>query len=111
MNKSQWKNIALVAALAVVAPLAARAQSSWLHVQVQENGDKASKVHVNLPLAVAEAALAVVPDKITNKVTEKLSEKDISIADHQKALGRAQEFRRRRVRHGGRERPDGPRRA
>ncbi len=75
---------AALAALLAAAPLVAQAQSSWLHVQVNEGGDAGSKVHVNLPLALAEAALAVVPDKVMGKVTEKLSEKDVSIADVRK---------------------------
>ena len=84
MMQSKWRNVALAAVLVAAAPLAAQAQSSWLHVQVNEGGEKASKVQVNLPLAVAEAALAVMPDKVIGQVTEKLAEKEVSIADVRK---------------------------
>lgn len=39
---------------------------AWLHVRVEEPG-KSSKVRVNVPLTVVEAALEAAPDKIVNK--------------------------------------------
>ena len=49
-------------ALMVAAPL--WAQNPWIHVRVEDSGKKASKVHVNLPLSVVQAALEVAPEKI-----------------------------------------------
>jgi hypothetical protein len=42
------------------------AQTSWLHVRVEEPR-KQTKVAVNLPLAVVEAALRAAPEKIASK--------------------------------------------
>ena len=58
--------------------------ASWLHVEVNESGDKASKVNVNLPLSVAKAALEMAPKRFTDKAVEKLNEHDVSIADIRK---------------------------
>jgi hypothetical protein len=55
--------------------------SNWLHVEVNEGGEKASKVNVNLPLAVAKVALDMAPKQFTDKAVEKLNEHDVSIAD------------------------------
>lgn len=52
------------AALALVeAPAWAQGKTAWLHVRVEE-ARRESKVHVNLPLTVVEAALAMAPEKI-----------------------------------------------
>jgi hypothetical protein len=59
-------------------------EAGWIHVQVVESGDKAEKVSVNFPLALAEAALEVLPDKMTAKVTEKFQEHGIKLADLRK---------------------------
>ena len=58
--------------------------AAWIHVEVIESGDKAEKVNVNLPLALAEVALDVLPDKMTGKVTEKFQENGITLADLRK---------------------------
>ena len=44
---------------------------AWLHVRVDEHG-KSSKVRVNVPLAVVEAALEAAPSKIVDKGRIKL---------------------------------------
>ena len=73
----------LAACLSLSAPLCAQT-SSWLHVQVNDGGEKASTVNVNLPLSVAKAALGMVPRQFTDKAVEKLNEHDVSIADIRK---------------------------
>jgi hypothetical protein len=40
-------------------------RTAWLHVRVEEPG-KSSKVHVNLPLAVVEAALKAAPETLSS---------------------------------------------
>jgi hypothetical protein len=54
---------ALVALPAARASAQAQAGTPWLHVRVEE-ARKASKVHVNLPLSVVEAALKAAPEMI-----------------------------------------------
>jgi hypothetical protein len=51
-------------AFLVGGPLQAETSSPWIHVQVDEAGDDSSKVRVNLPLSVVQAALRLAPDKI-----------------------------------------------
>ena len=53
-------------ALMVSGPLQAQANNPWIHVQVDEAGDESSKVRVNLPLSVVQAALRLAPDKIVS---------------------------------------------
>jgi hypothetical protein len=75
---------ALALTFAGIAP-AVRAQGvPWIHVEVHESGDKAEKVNVNVPLALAEVALEVLPKKVTDKVTTKFQEHGISLADLRK---------------------------
>lgn len=55
---------------------------AWLHVRVDEHG-KASKVSVNLPLTVVEAALSAAPQKIVDQGKIKI---DLGKADHDLSL-------------------------
>lgn len=75
------------AALAACLTLAAPAWSqtaNWLHVEVNEGGERASKVNVNLPLSVAKVALEMAPKQFTDKAVEQLNRHDLSIADIRK---------------------------
>lgn len=65
MRKSVLSGICLLAVLALLPVADARAQTSgvWLHVRVEETL-KPSKVTVNLPLTVVEAALQSAPELI-----------------------------------------------
>ena len=74
---------ALAACLSLSAPMWAQT-ANWLHVEVNEGGEKASKVNVNLPLSVAKVALGMAPKQFTDKAVEKLNDHDISIADLRK---------------------------
>lgn len=60
----------------------AAGSTAWLHVRVDEHG-KSSKVSVNLPLAVVEAALSAAPQKIVDKGRIKI---DVGRADHDLSL-------------------------
>jgi hypothetical protein len=69
VRRTVWVVTGLVA-LAAVPALCLRAQAAapqapatWLHVRVAESKD-ASKVSLNLPLAVVEAALSAAPDTL-----------------------------------------------
>jgi hypothetical protein len=77
------RTAALAACLSLGAPLWAQT-ANWLHVQVNEGGEKASKVNVNLPLSVARVALEIAPKQFTDKAVEKLNDHDIKIADIRK---------------------------
>jgi hypothetical protein len=64
-------------------PLAAQ-QSPWIHVHVQDQGDKASKVQVNLPLSLVEAAAGLMPRDMGEHIRDgkiQLKNTDISVAD------------------------------
>ena len=77
--------IPAAAALALVPASVAWAQTPWLHVRVEEP-KKETKVHVNLPLTVVEAALSAAPEKfISNgKIHIHEGKHDLSIADMRK---------------------------
>jgi hypothetical protein len=77
----------LVVPLALALPAIAQepaAKMPWIHVEVAEQGEKASNVKVNLPLSVAETALAMAPDQIIKGGQIRLSNKSISVADLRK---------------------------
>jgi len=64
MKKSFVAGVGLAALVALPAAMAAaQAGTPWLHVRVEE-AKKASKVRVNLPLTVVEAALKSMPEMI-----------------------------------------------
>ena len=73
-----------VLALAFVAPFQAAAQSGspWLHIQVVESGDDSDEtVHVNVPLSLARVAVQLAPKKVTEKLSAKLEENEVSLDD------------------------------
>ena len=65
------KDLARIGTLAIAAGLgiaaartvAAQAAVPWLHIRVEETAHP-SKVHVNLPMPVVEAALKAAPDTV-----------------------------------------------
>ena len=61
MKKSFLAGVGLAALF--LAPAAAYAETPWIHVRVEEP-EKQSKVAVNLPLSVVEAALEAAPEMI-----------------------------------------------
>jgi hypothetical protein len=77
--------IPAAAALALVPATTAWAQNPWLHVRVEEPS-KETKVHVNLPLTVVEAALSAAPERIISegKIHIRDGKHDLSIADMRK---------------------------
>jgi hypothetical protein len=83
MTGRSMRTAALAACLTLSAPLWAQS-SSWLHVQANDGGEKASKVNVNLPLSVAKVALGMAPKQFTDRAVEKLNEHGVSIADIRK---------------------------
>jgi hypothetical protein len=65
-------------------PTGSTGAPAWLHIRVDEPG-KSSKVRVNVPLAVVEAALEAAPQRIVDKGRIKLDlgrdDHDISLAE------------------------------
>jgi hypothetical protein len=57
--------LALVVALVPVSGVRAEGKTAWIHVRVEEPG-KESKVSVNVPFPVAEAALALAPETVAS---------------------------------------------
>lgn len=57
--------------------------STWLHVRVEE-GHKASKVSVNLPMSVVEAALQMAPEAIAREGRFQIGHNGVSVADLRK---------------------------
>jgi len=85
MNKSVLAAVGL-AALVAAPTVAAAAETAtpWIHVRVEE-ADKASRVHVNLPLSVVEAVLEATPEIIESHGKVHLgSHHGMSVADIRK---------------------------
>lgn len=84
--------LALAAAVALTAGTLAAAVSfpasaleedgaAWLHVAVDEASPRGASVRVNLPLALVEAALALIPQAEARKVTIAFDGADVSLAE------------------------------
>jgi len=67
------------------APPRAAGNPAWLHVRVEEPG-KDTRVSVNLPMSVVEAALSAAPEKIVSdgKLHLGVNDKDLSVTDMRK---------------------------
>jgi hypothetical protein len=63
MRKSVLTGLGLAAVLLPAAVVSAQTSNAWLHIRVEE-AHKSSKVHVNLPMTVVEAALKATPQII-----------------------------------------------
>ncbi len=61
MKRTLWNT-----ALAIVLATPLMAQTPWVHVEVEDAGEKAAQVNVNLPLSVVRVALDVAPDEIVS---------------------------------------------
>jgi hypothetical protein len=81
--------LAGIAALMVAAPVRSEAPASraWVHVRVEEPS-RQSKVSVNLPVSVVEAALQAAPEKFMSKGQIHFGHRgknDLSVSDLRKA--------------------------
>jgi hypothetical protein len=81
------KTSVLAVAVLALAGVRGEAQSAspWLHIRVEE-ADRQSKVHVNLPLTVVEAALKAAPDTLSShgKIHLGPGGRNLSLADMRK---------------------------
>jgi len=68
------------------APTAAQGPSAWVHVRVEERANQ-SKVSVNLPVSVVEAALQAAPENVMAQGRIHLGHRgnDLSVADLRRA--------------------------
>ncbi len=61
------------------------AGSAWLHVRVEEEGRHPSKVSVNLPMSVVEAALSMAPETVVREGKFQIGRHEgVSVADLRK---------------------------
>ncbi len=59
--------------------------AAWIHIRVHELAEEGKNVSLNLPLAFAEAAAGIVPEKAMAKGLRKLQEKGVSLIDIRRA--------------------------
>jgi hypothetical protein len=81
--------LAGIAALVLAAPVRSEAPSAkaWVHVRVEE-ANRQSKVSVNLPVSVVDAALQAAPEEIMSNGhihLGKMGKRDLSVSDLRKA--------------------------
>jgi len=80
----KFRRATLAAAAAILltsAALFAQQARPWIHVEVTESGAKESKVRVNVPLALAEAALALSPVQKAIEENLDLDDMQLSVED------------------------------
>jgi hypothetical protein len=87
--KVKTLGLAGIAALVLATPVrsAAPAGKAWVHVRVEE-ANRQSKVSVNLPVTVVEAALQAAPEEFLSNGhihLGKMGNKDLSVSDLRKA--------------------------
>jgi hypothetical protein len=57
------------------------AQERWFHVRVTETGADPTRVAVNVPLSLIEAALKLVPEEVHKEIDLELNEVDFELED------------------------------
>ena len=80
-NRAFWPAFLVVGLLGFAASAAAQdaGPQPWLHVQVTAEDDGAENVAVNLPLAAAEALLALVPHRILSDGQLSFAGRDVPV--------------------------------
>ena len=63
----------------------AEQSDAWIHIRVHELNERGKNVSLNLPLAFAEAAAGIVPEKAMAKGLGKLQAKGVSLIDIRRA--------------------------
>ena len=56
-----------VLAFAALAAAQSTGSQAWVHIQVVEQGDRGTRVNVNLPLSIAQKALALAPSDVVGE--------------------------------------------
>ncbi|MHB8079504.1 MAG: hypothetical protein ACYDIE_09630 [Candidatus Krumholzibacteriia bacterium] len=77
--------VALLAPAAVLAEKTTEAQNGpFIHVEVREAGGEEGSVNLNLPLALAQAALAAMQENVDLKARAELGHGDLKVSDLRK---------------------------
>lgn len=69
------------AAILLLVAAGAGAQERWFHIHVVEGGDNAAEVTVNLPLALIETALKLIPEEVNKEMHVEFGEAGIDLED------------------------------
>ena len=80
MNARLLPTLSIAALLVCSVPAAAQG-APWIHIEVQEDD---SQTHLNVPLALAQLVVGVVPDRLIGRVTRELEKEGIALADVRK---------------------------
>lgn len=75
-----WKTVMGVTLLVLGAAVAGAETNLWLHIKVRE-GDDGSRVNINLPLSVVEAAAPMIPDEARHASRLRVDDHDLTVAD------------------------------
>jgi hypothetical protein len=75
-----WTTVVGMALMMMGAAAAEAKTDLWLHIKVRDAGD-GSRVSVNLPLSVVEAAAPLIPEEARAAGKVRIDDRDLSIAD------------------------------
>ena len=78
------RNVLAAALILLLAAAGAGAAERWFHVHVTETGSNPVEVHVNLPLALIESALRVIPDEINAEIEAELNDVGVQLEELRK---------------------------
>jgi hypothetical protein len=88
MNRGVLASLTLAVAFVPAPAVRAEGKTVWIHIRVEEPG-KDSKVSVNVPMAVAQAALAMAPESVVSggriHLGSRHRDQDLSLADLRRA--------------------------
>ncbi len=75
-----WKTVMGVTLMVLGTAVAEAKTDLWLHIKVRE-GDDGSRVNINLPLSVVEAATPMIPEEARQAGRLRIDDQDLSVAD------------------------------
>jgi hypothetical protein len=73
--------VALAGVLCAAPPATAAADPPWLHLRAEGDGPRGSSVHVNLPLAMVEAVVALLPEADLAESRIVLGDEEVTVAE------------------------------
>jgi hypothetical protein len=80
-QKTRFRFIVAALAAFLLVAAGASAQERWFHVVVNEGGEDAANVTINLPLALIETALKLIPTEVHEEMNIEFSEAGIDLED------------------------------
>jgi len=84
LSRTAARNVLAAGLILLLAATGAGAADRWFHVHVTETGSDPVEVHVNLPLALIEAALRVIPDEINAEIEAELNDIGVELEELRK---------------------------